>query len=87
MDKTTFEQWALRYMTDRGVWDDDASKILAGIKADKTSQPMASRWNDLVVDTRPDVMLPVLAMKIDRAVLAWCEKNMPEAWFKPMFET
>ena len=38
-----FQEWALKYMTDRGVFDDVAAKILNDIKAEKSNEDMSHR--------------------------------------------
>ena len=80
-----FQEWALKYMTDRGVFDDVAAKILNDIKAEKSNEDMSHRWGDNISDY-PDIMLPVMAFIINRHVQEWCKTNAPLAWFLPMFQ-
>jgi hypothetical protein len=80
----TFEQWSVRYLVDRGMFENQAAQVFQSVKSDEVNAPMAKRWND-TIDGYPPVMLNVLALGLNRAATQWIDANLPNAWYRPVF--
>ena len=84
MEKT-FRQFAIEYMTSNGMFEQHAKEVFGEIQNDPANDPMIGRWNDSVSEY-PDIMQNVLAASVKRCAKEWIEKNMPMAWYRPMFD-
>ena len=61
----------------------DANAVLE-MYQEKTPE-MTGRWHD-VVDDDPFKLVAAILLGIDKVALEYIEANIPNAWFKPMFE-
>jgi hypothetical protein len=53
------------------------------MKLDPANNAMEGYWDHQVEDNLPMKALLILAMR--NAALKWIDKNLPEAFFRPMF--
>ena len=79
----TFRQWAHAYLVSRGMFDKQADAVLESLAL--APDPMQGRWNDCI-DDYPDVVLNAVSLSLDAHAVKWIEENLPNAWFKPMFQ-
>lgn len=81
----TFRQWATKFCSDRGMFDDDAKAVVDLLIADPTSEPMQGRWDE-DVSGYPPQMIAVTAVALKSVALKYIEEKTPMAWYKAMFE-
>jgi hypothetical protein len=81
----TIRQWAQTYLTDRGMWPQDAVTIIERMDADPALQSMNGRWDE---DTSgyPPALLSALSFNLDLQAVIWIEANCPEAWYRSLFD-
>lgn len=80
----TFEEIMRKNLKNRGMCDTQINEIMVAVKTAEENQSMLNRWCDNVSDY-PDMMANVVWISVKRHALEWIEKNLPLAWFKPMF--
>jgi hypothetical protein len=80
----TVEQRILSMLKKNGMFDTQAAKVLETIKADDIFADMKGRWNDSEDDYSP-IMISTIWFSAKREALALIDKDMPNAWFRPMF--
>ena len=81
----TFSEKIKSMLTQCGMFDDMAEKVLEMVKADPANEVMKNRWNDRVSDY-PQVMENIMWLAAKKSALEYIEENCPNAWFKPVFE-
>lgn len=74
-------------LTDRGMFDSQADKVLADFipAMNKESNEYNITW-DRPADEYPDIMYSLWFQQLKVYALNWLNENAPEAWFKPMFK-
>jgi hypothetical protein len=81
----TVEQTLLKYLTDRGMSDNQAKEVLAdylkSIAKDTNYQITLSSDSGAY----PQEVYNALFSGLNHQAILWIEKNIPLAWFKPMF--
>ncbi len=83
---TTKEQ-LLKMLTDRGMSEQQANKVmeLAIPKINEASGGYAVTF-DSPAEQYPKVVFMAMFIVVKKTALEWIETNIPEAWFKPMFQ-
>ncbi len=76
-----------KMLTDKGMFDSQANAILreAIPKIESMTPNYRITW-DRPASEYPDVVYNVMWRPLCEAALKWIDENMPEAWFRPMFE-
>jgi hypothetical protein len=80
----TLEAWTKKYLTDRGMFRDQADAVFAKVVEDSALESMRGRWHDQVEHYPPSIPV-VLAISIDKVALAWIDENKPKAWYRDVF--
>lgn len=75
-----------KMLTDRGMFDSDADKVLENVIPQIESMgPMYKiTWNS-PADGYPDTFYNLIWLLLRKTALKWIDENVPEAWFRPMF--
>lgn len=70
----------------RGMFEDQAKQVveLAIIKIDGMDN-YKTTW-DRPANEYPDSLYIVMFMIVKDVALEWIDKNIPQAWFRPMFD-
>ena len=84
MTNKTIKDWVVNYCFERGMFEDQALAVFEAVKASPANEAMEGRWND-PVDGYHQAILNVLALSVKQEAVTWIEKNLPKAWYKPMF--
>ncbi len=76
-----------KMLTDRGMFDSQADAVLKEVIPQIESLTPGYRitW-DRPANEYPDAVYNVMWLPLRDAALKWIDKNMPQAWFRPMFE-
>lgn len=72
----TMQKFAEGYLTDLGVWPEDANTIVEDIKNEPGMKSI--RWGSDVTTYSP-IVLPVLRATLKYVGLKWIKENMPQA--------
>ncbi len=59
-------------------------RAIAQAKEAEVTIDMKERWGDAVEDY-PPVMVNVLWVSVKHIAVEWIDRELPEAWFRPMF--
>jgi len=78
----TFFQYFMEYLTDRGLFEDQAKSVIVNAHVDLEER--FDRWDDPVEDY-PDTMLAIVLISVNEAAIAWIDENIPQAWYRGMF--
>lgn len=81
----TFRQWAEDYCVQNGMYEKQAKEVVQQLIDHPASEAMAGRWDSNMDDYSPQ-MKNVLLLGLKHQALAWIDKNVPKAWYRPMFE-
>lgn len=81
----TFRESMIKAMTTRGMFESQAIEIMNLYIYSDMSVSMSGRWDDDAI-AYPDQMQFVLWIGVKHFAFRWIEDNLPEAWFKPMFQ-
>lgn len=81
----TFKQWMESYCVGMGMFREQAEPVVQKITS-APDNPMAGRWNESIHEY-PATIRALLVLQINQAATAWIEENLPNAWFKPLFQT
>lgn len=75
-------------LTDRMMLPEQAEAVMESAMADLAHlvKDYKITW-DSPSDGYPNMMYPILWMIVKPIALKWIERNIPQAFFKPMFET
>ena len=76
-----------KMLVDCGLFDDQAEEIMkaAVIELDSATSEYKITW-DKPAREYPEVLYQAIWPYLCKAALAWIGANMPQAWFRPMFE-
>lgn len=80
----TMQQWAEKYLTDNGLWPDEAEAVVEAAKAEKANESMERRWND-DIEGYPKQLLAVLTMPLRAEAVRWIDANKPQHFARMMF--
>ena len=80
----TIKQWSLKYLTDRGMFPEQAEESFRRNANDPANEAMEDRWND-DVEGYPSQLRAVLALSLNWWALQYIDETCPQAWFRPMF--
>ncbi len=69
-----------------GFFDDDIDKILDVAKKDPLLMAMSGRWDDNV-SAHPQPAIKSAWRSVRLVTLKWIDKNKPNAWNRPLFES
>jgi hypothetical protein len=78
----TFQEFSIKYLTDRGMFDNQAVQVVEGVKSYQPS--MVSLWNQSI-DGYPDAVKTGLVLSLRSSAVEWIDNNLPQAWFRSMF--
>lgn len=81
----TFEEKAIKYLTDNGMLTEEAKEVIQTLKLNKSNKDLISRWND-DMEGYPEEFIKLFNFILKKEALKWLNSNLPNAWFKPMFE-
>jgi len=79
----TVKEIALKHLVKNGMFANDANAVLKAYQ-DRTPE-MDGRWDDFA-DSDPFQLIVCLKIGINSVALEYIEENIPNAWFKPIFE-
>ena len=80
----TFEQKIQEMLVANWMFESQAKEVINEMKKDKWIESMEGRWND-DISGYPDTIVNAMWFAAKTAALDYIEKNIPQAWFKPMF--
>ena len=82
----TTKEKLIEMCVSRGMFEKQAREVveLAIPKIDKLANGYKTTW-DRPSTEYPDVLYGVMFFTVARTALDWIDKNLPEAWFRPMF--
>ena len=80
----TMQQWAEKYLTDNGLWPQEATAVVGAVKADRANESMEQRWND-GTEGYPKPLLDVLQMALRAEAVRWIDANQPQHFARTMF--
>ena len=80
----TFEAWSMAYLTNRGLWPQEAEAVIAAAKADKANEAISDRWNDSTDDYH-SLFTDLLNLALDSSALEWIDANKPKHFARPIF--
>lgn len=81
----TFIEKFKKMLTERGMFESQAEKVMARVVTDKATESMEGRWND-DADGYPPQMIAILWMSVRRNAVEFIDDHCPAAWFRPVFE-
>lgn len=81
----TFKESMVKMMTSRGMFQSQAEEVLVKYIGSDEDNPMMDSWN-YDVNGYPEAMQKVLWIGVKDYAAKWIQVNMPQAWFRPMFE-
>lgn len=74
----------MKHLVDRGLFPDQAEKILEIARARPIGAMMAGRWDDQPGDY-PTMLIQALTKDIDLAAIAWFDEHFPQHWARSLF--
>lgn len=87
----TLEDAMVKRLVDNGMFEEDAKKVLASVKAEADDNATeAVHWSDQVGEVHgvlkgyPPQFIAVLAGIVTTYALKWVDENYPKAWYRPM---
>lgn len=80
----TIQEKLVKMLFDRGMFPDEATKIVDQLKALPQSEAMQGRWNDQS-DDYPPALITALWLTTKQLALARIDEHCPMAWYRPLF--
>ena len=80
----TFNEYVKKFCVDRGMWPEQAQSVLKNMQDDKSFGFDSLRWTDHI-EGYPQPMMIAFSINIKLAALDFIDKNMPQAFFRPLF--
>jgi hypothetical protein len=80
----TVAQWVLHQLEERGMFENDAARVLAKLKDDPTCAAMRGRWDHPISDY-PAPLLATVLVAAKAEGLKWIDENCPRHWARPLF--
>ena len=81
----TWQQFAEKYLSDNGMFEDGAKAVVALAIEHKLFAAMKGRWNDNI-SGYPEVMKTAFLLSLRAVAVEWIESNKPAAWYKACFQ-
>ena len=81
----TVEETLFKYLTDRGMSDNQAKEVLADYLKSVATDTNYQITLGADKDAYPNAVYIALYSGLQHQALQYIEKNIPMAWFKPMF--
>jgi hypothetical protein len=81
----TFKESMIKLMVSRGMFESQAKKIMEEYITSVETNPMMDRWDE-DVSGYPENLQVVLWMGVKDYAAGWISTNLPQAWFRPMFQ-
>lgn len=81
----TFKEAMHKKLTEHGMFDNQASKVLEECMQHESTESMESRWDHDVRNYPEGIQISLWLIVRSRAA-EWIKRNIPKAWFRPMFE-
>lgn len=78
----TFEMKMRRLLEDNGLFDKQINTVIDLAK--ESLSDMKGRWGD-EINEYPNTMTNIVWISVKQVAIKWIEKELPQAWFKPMF--
>lgn len=82
----TLYEKGIELLTAKGMFPNDAAKVMTLVKADAANEPMASRWND-DIEGYPAALIKMLWVSVRRTAAAYIAEHQPLAWYRPLFDS
>ena len=79
----TWEQFAIEFLTRNGMFKQQAEEVVRLAKLDPRFRPLDVPWDAYTGDQAVGVRLQI---NLKRFALGWIDANLPEAWFRVMFD-
>jgi hypothetical protein len=83
----TIDQWCKNSLEQRGMFPNQAEEVMVEFRkraVQALGENNAYRLGD-EVEGYPKQFLLLLLMDLSTCAVEWIDKNLPEAWFRPMF--
>jgi len=80
----SFESKIRELLIENGMFDKQADAVILLAKENQINDAMKDRWNDST-EHYPPVIMNMLWFSTKKIALDYIEKNIPNAWLKPMF--
>jgi len=80
----SIQEKLVKMLFDRGMFPDEATRIIDQLKALPQSEAMQGRWDDQS-DGYPSAIITVLWLTTKRLALAHIDEKRPLAWYRPLF--
>lgn len=74
----TFEEFCMKFLTERGMLDDQAKAVMEQVKSAEENESMADRWND-DIEEYPQSMMGIVVFAIKHHAIKWIDDNLPKA--------
>lgn len=73
-----------KHLVSNGMFPQQAKAVLEEVMALPENEPMQGRWDSQMSDY-PQVLQKALILSANNQALSWIDRNLPLAWFRPMF--
>ncbi len=84
----TLTEYMIKQLIDRGMWEKDATEVLAAVKAEGTINGTKDvHWSDQVGSSPsgyPIQLIAALLMVVKYRALEWVDKNCPKAFYREL---
>jgi len=81
----TVRQKLEKYLTDKGLWPEEAMIIFDTMLKEQLSGMKNIKWNDFA-DIYPTSLYALLIIYLEEFTLKWIDTNKPRHFARPMFE-
>jgi hypothetical protein len=84
LQSMTIKEYLIEHLVSRGFFEKDAEEAFKAYCEDMKGLGFQKRWDDQIKDY-PVQMQPILLIGFRHIVLKWIDRNVPDAWFRPLF--
>jgi hypothetical protein len=81
----TFHEYAIQYLTNNGMFDDQASAVVGMAKTHSLFTEFGERRFSDNTSDYPQPMMSVFLVSLNRVAVEWIDANCPNAWFRGVF--
>lgn len=82
----TIEEELRKGLTENGMSEKQANRVIQKVKSLKANDTMAERWQHDIEDyPPPPPFLTVLWLSVRQVALEDIDATCPQAWFRPLF--
>lgn len=81
----TFKESMTYTLVGMGMFDSHADQVIKEYMEDESAESMIGRWDHDMKDY-PQNIQSVVWIGVKHFASEWIERNMPQAWYKPMFK-